>query len=201
MMEAKKKWITKNKYFSSFINVPHNGRAGMVVQTVLTDMEFDKTIDKLSDQTVVNTFTAQEHVAEIECQIRTTKERCHAIVSTLPFAILPKFIVTNIVYFVVLWLNIFPVQNGVSKVSSPCSIILRNKLTWKRHCKVTFGTYCEMHDKPDPSNDMTPRTHEEIVVGPTGNIQGTYKFFGVEVWTMAWSSRGEISPNSTCLIA
>ena len=34
------------------------GRAGMVVQTVLMDMEFDKTIDELSDRTVVNTSAA-----------------------------------------------------------------------------------------------------------------------------------------------
>ena len=95
------------------------GRAGMVVQTVLMDMEFDKTIDELSDRTVVNTSAAREHVAEIERQIRTAKERCRAIVSTLPFAILPKLIVTNIVYFVVLWLNAFPVRNGISKVYSP----------------------------------------------------------------------------------
>ena len=73
------------------------GRVGMVVQTVLMDMEFDKTVDGLSDKTVVNTFAAREHVAETERQIRTTKEHCCAIVSTLPFAILPKVIVSNIV--------------------------------------------------------------------------------------------------------
>ena len=133
----------------------------MVVQTVLMDMEFNKTIDR----TVVNTSAARDHVAEIERQIRTAKERCRAIGSTLPFAILPKLIVTNMVYFVVLWLNAFPVRNGVSKVYSPRSIVLRTKLNWKRQCHVPFGTYCEIHNEPDPSNDMTPRTDEGIAVG------------------------------------
>ena len=82
-------------------------------------------------------------------------------------------------YFVVLWLNAFPVRNGVSKFYSPRSIVLHTKLNWKRHCQVPFGTYCEIHDEPDPSNDMTPRTHEGIAVGPTGNIQGIYTFFCV----------------------
>ena len=85
------------------------GQAGMVVQTVFMDMEFDKTVDELSDRTVVNTSATQEHVAEIEHQIRTTKERCHAIVRTLPFEIIPKLIITIIDYFVVLWLNVSPV--------------------------------------------------------------------------------------------
>ena len=75
------------------------------------DMESDKSVDELSGRTVVNTSAAQEHVAEIERQIRTTKERCRAIVSTLPFEILTKLIVTNIVYFVMLWLNAFLVRN------------------------------------------------------------------------------------------
>jgi len=77
-----------------------------------------------------------------------------------------------IVYFVVLWLNVFPVCNGISKKYSPRSIVIRNKLSWKKHCKVLFSTYCEIHVEPDPSNDMKPRTHERIAVGPTGNVQG-----------------------------
>ena len=100
---------------------------------------------------------------------------CHQ--HSLPFEDIARLIVTKAVYFVVLWLNLFPVRNRVSKVHSPPSIVTRTKLSWKRHCKVLFGTYCDVHDEPDPSNDMTPRTHEGIAAGPTGNIQGTYKFF------------------------
>ena len=103
------------------------GRAGIVVQTDLMHIEFDKTIDKLSDQTVVNTSATWEYVAEIECQIRTTKERCRAIIRTLPFDIILKPIVTNIVYFLVLWLNTFLVRNGISKKYSLRSIVIPNK--------------------------------------------------------------------------
>ena len=106
---------------------------GMIVQTVLMDMKLDKTVDELYDRTVVNTSAAREHGAEIECQIRTTKERYRAIVSTLPFAILPKLIVTNIAYFVVLWMNAFPVRNGISTSNKylPQSIGICNRLSWK----------------------------------------------------------------------
>ena len=110
----------------------------------------------------------------------TMKERCWVVVSTLPFKVLmPKLIVTNIKYLIVLWLNTFPVQNGVSKVYSPRSIITCTRLSWKRHYKVIFGTYCEVLDEPDPANDMTPRIHRGIAVGPTRNIQCTHKFFCV----------------------
>ena len=149
----------------------------MIVQSVHMDMEFDKTVDDFSDRTVVNTSAAREHVTEIKRQIRTTKDRCHAIVSTLPFESVPKLTATNIVYFVVLWLNAFPVRNIIFKKHSPRLIVICNKLNWKQHFKMPFFTYCEVPDELDPSNDMTPRTHKGIAIGPTGNIQGTYKFF------------------------
>ena len=42
---------------------------------------------------------------------------------------------------------------------------------------MVVGTYCEVHDEPDPSNTMTTRTNESIALEPTGNLNGTYKFF------------------------
>jgi len=41
----------------------------------------------------------------------------------------------------------------------------------KKHCRILTGSYCEVHDEPDPSNTMVPKTHEAIVHGPTGNLQ------------------------------
>ena len=152
-------------------------RAGMIVQTILMDMEFDKTADHLMDSTVVNTSAAKEHVAEIERCICTTKERCRSIASTLPYNRLHKLIVTNLVYFAVLWLNAFPVKNGVSAEHSPRAIVVRTNLSWVKHCKVPFGALVETHDEPDPSNTMEGRTHQAIAVGPTGNFNGTHKFF------------------------
>ena len=134
-------------------------------------------MDEILDRTVVNTSAAQEHVAEIERQIRTTKERCLADVSTLPSEVIPRLIVINIVCFIGLWLNAFTVQNGVSEVYLPWSIVVHPKLSWKQHCKVLFGTYYKVHDEPDPSNDMTLQNHEGVALGYTENIQGTYKFF------------------------
>ncbi len=34
-----------------------------------------------------------------------------------------------------------------------------------------------MHDEPTPTNMMTPQTHEAIALGPTGNLQGSVKFY------------------------
>ena len=43
----------------------------------------------------------------------------------------------------------------------------------KNHCRVLPGSYCEVHDKPNPTNTTVSRTHEGIALGPTGNVQGS----------------------------
>ena len=83
----------------------------------------------------------------------------------------------EIIYFVVLWLNVFPAKKGVSQVYSPRELLVRWKLDYALHCKVLPGTYCEVHKKPSLSNSMTPRTHPCIACGLTGNLQGSVKFY------------------------
>jgi hypothetical protein len=81
------------------------------------------------------------------------------------------------VYFMVLWLNAFPVKDGILAAFSPRELLVRWQMDYSKHCRVLPGTYCEVHDKPSPSNTMMPRTHKAIAMGPTGNLQGTVKFF------------------------
>ena len=128
-------------------------------------------------QVVCNTTAAKEHVSEAEQNIRTIKERTRGIIGTLPFEYIPRRLKMEIIYFVVLWLNAFPVKTGVSSVHSPRELLVRWKLDYAKHCRVLPGTYCEVHDKPSPSNSMTPRTHDCIACGPTGNLQGSVKIY------------------------
>jgi hypothetical protein len=81
------------------------------------------------------------------------------------------------IYFMVLWVNAFPVKLGISQTFSPRELLLRWWLDYKKHCRVMPGTYCEVHDEPVPTNTMVACTHEAIALGPTGNLQGTVKFY------------------------
>jgi len=47
----------------------------------------------------------------------------------------------------------------------------------KKHCRVLPGSYCEVHNEPSPSNTMVTRNHDGIALGPTGNLQGSVKFY------------------------
>jgi hypothetical protein len=99
------------------------------------------------------------------------------IVGMLPFEFIPRRLKMELIYFVVLWLNAFPAKSGVSGTYSPRELLVRWKLDYKKHCRVLPGTYCKAHNKPVPSNTMTPRTHKCIACEPTGNLQGSVKFY------------------------
>jgi hypothetical protein len=58
-------------------------------------------------------------------------------------------------------------------------IVYPHKLNFAKHCKLPFRTYGKVHDKPTPTNTMVTRSTSAIVLGPTGNLQGTYKFLSL----------------------
>ncbi len=82
------------------------------------DGEFEKIRDILPT-VEFNTTAAKEHVSEAEKTIRTVKERTRGLVCTLPFTHIPQRMKIEFIYFMVFWLNAFPVRMGISGVYSP----------------------------------------------------------------------------------
>jgi hypothetical protein len=124
-----------------------------------------------------NTTAAKEHVSKAERGIRTINERGRGLITMLPFEHIPRQMKIEFIYFCVMWLNAFSVKSGMSSTHSPRELMVHWKLDYKQHCRVKPGTYCEVHDEPSPSNSMVPRTHPGIALGPTGNMQGSVKFY------------------------
>ncbi|KAL7509413.1 hypothetical protein ACHAXN_008345, partial [Cyclotella atomus] len=153
-------------------------RGGFKVSTLPMDNKFECLIPLLP-QLVVNTPAAREHVTEIEHRIRTMKERGRGTKNVLPYKMLPKLMLIELINFVVFWLNAFPSESGISDEYSPRELILRRGIDFSKHCRVPFGTYSEAHNDPITTNDARPRTTSAIALGPTGNAQGTYKFLSL----------------------
>jgi hypothetical protein len=151
-------------------------RAGFRVRTILTDGEFEK-VRELIPRVECNMTAAKEHVSKAERIIRMVKERMRGLLGTLPFQHLPRHMKIEFIYFMVLWLNAFPVKNGISFVFSPRELLVQWRMDYSKHCRVLPGTYCKVHDEPSPLNTMMPRIHKAIAMGLAGNLQGTVKFF------------------------
>jgi hypothetical protein len=166
--------LSLSKHMKQVLDV--YGQAGFRVRTILMDGEFEK-LKPLLPSVECNTTAAKEHVSEAERTIWTLKERVRGLLTTLPFENLPRRMKIEFIYFMVLWMNAFPVKSGVSDKISPRELRLRWQLNYKKHCRVEPGTYCEVHDEPTPMNTMAPRTHAAIALGQTGNLQGSVKFY------------------------
>ena len=136
------------------------------------DGEFEN-LKNILPKVECNTTAANEQVSEAEGSIRTVKERTGGLIGMLPFDNIPWQMKIQFVYFIVLWLNAFPVKMGVLAIYSPWELLVHWCLDYKKHCRVLLGTYCKVHDEPSPSNTMVLRTHKGIALGPTGNLQGT----------------------------
>ncbi len=166
--------ISLSKHITRILQVYE--RAGFRVRTILMDGEFEKVQD-LIPRLECNTTAAEEHVSKAERTINTIKEQMRGLLATLPFQHIPRRMKIEFIYFMMLWLNAFPVKDGILAAFSPWELLMRWQMDYSKHCRVFPGTYCEVHDEPPPSNTMTPQTQEAIAMGPMGNLQGTVKFF------------------------
>ncbi len=152
--------------------------AGFVIQMALMDMEFEN-LRTMMPHMALNTMAAHEHIGEVEQKIRVIKERARGTFNTLPYKKLPKLMVIDFLHFCVMWMNSFPMRSGISKKLSPRELVSRHKLDAKLHCRAPFGSYCKVHVDPEITNTFEPRTKWAICMGPTGNLQGSYKFLSL----------------------
>jgi hypothetical protein len=123
-----------------------------------------------------NLASANEHVPEIKRKIWVVKERCRATRHSLPYEIIPKLMTIHIVLNVVKLLNFFQTKGGVSDTLSPKTIMSGETLDFKKHLGLQIGQYCQVHEEDTPRNIQVARTKGAISLGPSGNIQGGFKF-------------------------
>jgi hypothetical protein len=143
------------------------------------DNEFEKVCDHLPNINL-NLPAAGEHDAEIKCRIRVIKERSRGLICTHPYPHLPQMMLVHLLHFVLMWLNNFTSNTGISSRWSPRELVIRHCLNYKHHCCAPFGAYCEVHeDHEEERYSMKPRGTPAICLGPTGNIQGTYIFLSL----------------------
>jgi hypothetical protein len=52
-------------------------------------------------------------------------------------------------------------------------------LDYKKHLSLHVGQYCQVHKEDTPGNSQSPRTNGAILLRPSGNLQGGYKFMAL----------------------
>jgi hypothetical protein len=91
---------------------------------------------------------------------------------------------------VVKLLNFFPTKGSVSDTLSPKTIMSGETLDFKKHLSLQIGQYCQVHEEDTPRNSQVARTKGEISLGPSGNVQGGFKFVafnsGKKIIRLSW---------------
>ena len=96
---------------------------GSSVTKMFMDNEFEVLENSLKEINInLNTAAAKEYVPEIERMIRVVKERARSYWNTLPFQTMPDIMIVELINYVVMWLNAFPVKSGISKTLSPRTV-------------------------------------------------------------------------------
>jgi hypothetical protein len=85
----------------------------------------------------------------------------------------------HIVLNVVKLLIFFRTKVGVSDTLSPKTIMSGETLDYKKHLSLQIGQYCQVHEENNPRNSQIAWTNGAIYLGPSGNLQGGFKFFAL----------------------
>ena len=127
----------------------------------------------------VNVTATHEHVPEIERRFRVIKERARGIRNSLLYITMRKIMVTELLYVVVHWLNVFPVKSGVSETLSPAVIMTGRSPDYKKHCKSKLGCYVQTYEEYQPRNSLKARSIGAITLGPDNSQQAGYWFMNL----------------------
>jgi hypothetical protein len=107
----------------------------------------------------------------------------------------------HIVLNAVKMLNFFPTKRGISDTLSPKTIMSGETLNYKKHLSLQVGQYCQVHEEDTPHNSQSPRTKGAISLGPSGNLQGGYKFMALNTGTKITRRSWNVIPIPDTVIA
>jgi hypothetical protein len=158
-------------------------------------------IESILGGPVLNLASANEHMPKIERRIRVVKERCWATRHSLPFERIPKITTVHIVLNVVKILNFFPTKGGVSETLSPKTIMSGETLDYKKHLILQIGQYFKFNEEDNPCNNQLACTKGEISLGPSGNLQGGFKFMALNTRKKILHRSWDVIPMPDVVIA
>ena len=163
---------TVHQMLQSVLNLYTN--RGFVIDAIFADYEFEALRPWHPN---LNTAAADEHVPDIERQIRTIKDSTRSTYRMLPFRRIPRIMLIHLVKTAVFWLNAVPTNDGITQRYSPRYILTGQHVLASKHAVIPFGAYVQTHEPH--TNDMGQRTASCICLGPTGNTQGGHYFMSL----------------------
>ena len=151
------------------------------VDLILSDNEFGPLKERIRKDAgaELNLSSPNEHVPEVERNIRLIKERLRSMLAGMPYGRIPTNFKRELILTCASMLNVIPREAGVSNTLSPMELLTGRSLDYKKHCVLAPGTYCLVHEEHLPRNSMRERATGAIAIGPTATLQGAYRFLSL----------------------
>lgn len=130
----------------------------------------------------INPTAKNEHVPEVERAARHVKEKVRGFWNTLPF-MLTSIMIIYLVYYCVMTINMFSKTSMVGAgFTTPRELFTGRVLDYGKDMKLGIFDYVQVHEDDMVTNTMKSRTVGCLSLGPTGNVQGGYKFLSLTSW-------------------
>ena len=107
---------------------------------------------------------------KIESWHRLIKDRARCYRAMLPFNSLLRMMAMHLMKTVVFYVPGFVQRRGVYQIMPPLTIVEGTVLYFNLHFRVIFGEFLKTFEGSDST--MTPRTIDDIALGPNVNFQG-----------------------------
>ena len=152
---------------------------GFNVSLVLTDGKFKAIRGVIHDEgkADLNTSAPNEHVPEVERNIRIIKGRVRSTLHGMPYRKIPRKMKAELVLTIVTLLNMVSRKASISDRYSPRELVTGVRTEYNKHLKTSSEKYCLVHDDKTSTKTMAARATRAIAIGPDSNSQGSYKFY------------------------
>jgi hypothetical protein len=138
-------------------------RRGLRVTLVRGDLEFgplEKLVKELPRVPDLDLASKEEHVGNIERNVRYLKEKFRQLHHTLPFKQIPGVIIVWMVQVCTMTLNMFP-RKGGSRHYSP-NMIVTNKGVSMDQLRIRFGSYVQVWEPSTQTSSLKMRRRAAI---------------------------------------
>ena len=155
---------------------------GHQIEFIMSDNEFGPLKEKIRKAVgaELNLAAPDEHVPEVERNIRVIKDRLRSMLAGMPYKRIPRHFKRELALTCITMLNVVPREASVSSSLSPMELLSGRSLDFKKHCVLPPGAYCLVHEEGVPRNSMRERATGAIAIGPTTNLQGSYRFLSLK---------------------
>ena len=120
------------------------------------------------------------HAAIVERKIRVIKERCRAIINSLPYK-LPLKLFKHLIAYVVKRINMLANTSDHAQVHvSPRELFYGRKVDYKRDLSHSFGEFVQAYNPTSFINSMAERTTDGIALYPSGDLAGSIYVYNIK---------------------